>query len=45
MVGEALDAALQAVIDEETENCREALRAFVRGWMAEREDAAHAERG
>lgn len=45
MVGEALDAALQAVIDDEVENSREALCAFVRGWMAEREDATHAQRG
>ena len=38
MVGLALRAALDAVIDEEVPNDPGALRAFVTGWLAERAD-------
>lgn len=39
-VGEALAAALDAVINEQEENDRDALLAFLRTWAAEREAAA-----
>lgn len=39
LVGKALEAALNAVIDELVDNEAEALRAFVEGWLAEQSDA------
>lgn len=40
LVGEALAAALDAVVDGEVPNERGALRAFLTGWLAERVDRA-----
>lgn len=40
LVGRALDAALEAVIDEMVPNEREALMAFLQGWLEEQADEA-----
>ena len=40
IVGQALDAALDAVVDGEAPNDHEALRAFLAGWLAEHADKA-----
>ena len=40
LMGRALAAALDAVVDGLEPNEREALRAFVAGWLAEQADAA-----
>ena len=41
LVGEALGAALEAAVDGIVVNERDALRAFIAGWVAERVDEAH----